>query len=733
MAYYPFIVTRNIGGTPERIAVLYHHRNGCKSHELEEALETLTNRRLSPTRLLIVCGRGNQCAIKNRIDSLEETANDRLKVSSHIKILPYGFHGQSEPEFATDVRGNDWDVSDSDLNEIALEGLALLIEETGVILTAPRGYVFRKPSGNTSRRFVRTGNMFREPSSLAIISHLLVRAIPADIDKLYIDSFTILSGAMTYVRDRESLAIACNVEFAPPAIVNFHSYSINPGLRFPGHKRYATLISASTSGKLAEKLVDQHGANPELLFHILIISQDIGLRERSIFFKEVDPDSAAVVQPFRREISIPGEEFIASSGDPHPVKITKVHFSRLERKALKLPCYQSSLTLNLATSDHSAYSLISLSEEIGEENDAFEDWLRDEIDHSVPANVSWILAVDSQRSRALATRIQSLLAKHVGRSLPVSVLSDLGGNRNSPSEAENRTVLVVAADTGIGEELLSASRTLREFEHRHRHYLVGHLFPETAAQLERLQNNLRVSGRVRKYGWSCFLGVPLGRIECHDSWHMEATLLNRNLTSVTESSLASNLRSGLQIRSKNLTGQNLMGDRLFLPRPDLKPLKLRPESVLFREKYENISQVTVYLMVSAALQRARDHIAPDGSALDEEMCFHGSPFIVSLLDPDMFSRFNDGVIQAAFLRACAPDELNYANHKVLSRHVRDILLSAIEHHEGNAGEAIFEMLFALATKRLRLRNLHFEQMQKSLAEKPMLHEFWKLLVAEPAI
>jgi hypothetical protein len=254
---------------------------------------------------------------------------------------------------------------------------------------------------------------------------------------------------MAFVRDREAIAKHCGKEFSEPTIGNFHSYSIDPGLRFPGHGKYAVLISASTSGKLARKLVDDHGARPEALHHMLILSSEVGLGSNAMYFEEIPLEATMVGQAFRREISIPGEEFIASSGEAHPARITKKHFAPLESKVLALPCYQKSLKLNLAAPGQSAYSLIALAGGLEGENDFFDKWLADEIEHAIPANVGWILAVDSNESYALATRIAALLAAHVGRGLPVLKLAEFVGVGGKPEDSEGRSVLIVAATTGL--------------------------------------------------------------------------------------------------------------------------------------------------------------------------------------------------------------------------------------------------------------------------------------------
>lgn len=727
MAYFTHIISRDIKSIPEQVAVMFYHRNGHDNAMLVDALEKLTNRRLSPTRVLLVCPFGQHSIVKEHFDSLDKASRARLSVTSHIQILPYDDRGQPLQNEAVNIRGRNWKQSQKEFDRLVNEAFENLISTTGVVLTSPKGYLFKKPSSGKSRIFVRTGNMFKEPSALAITSLALMKSIPWEAETIYIDSFTILSAVLAFVRDREALAKDLGIAFVEPTIVNLHSYDIDPNLRFPGHTQYAVLISASTSGNLAKSLVENHGANRDLIHHMLIFSPDTSLHKNAIYVDKSPLPAPPPPDEFRREISIPGEEFIASSSEPHAVNITTKHFSPHESSAFVKPYYQKALTLNLSSPGQSAYSLISLSEEDGENNDVFTEWLSDEIEYSIPVNTSWILAVDSHNSLEFAKKAAALLKSHIERDLPVYTLDNLDENISLPEGSDTRTILVVAANTGLGEELLSASRRLRDFTHKHRHYLIGHVFPESDTQYDRLQKNLRVSGRNRRYGWTCFLASPLGRSEAHDSWLIESKVIKKGIESDRFSEYSKKLQVAISKRMADLDQQSLSGHCVFLPTPKLQDLKLRDESVLFREEYENISQVTVYVMVSAALQRARDHKSPDGKKLDESECFHGSPFIISVLDPDMFSRYNDGIIQSAFLRASSPDELNYANHLILSRNMRDIVIAAINHHKSDAGEAVLEMLLALATKRLRVDQKHYEEIVAAINKTKLLREFWSLL------
>ncbi|CAN7772573.1 hypothetical protein [Caballeronia sp. LjRoot31] len=75
-----------------------------------------------------------------------------------------------------------------------------------------------------------------------------------------------------------------------------------------------------------------------------------------------------------------------------------------------------------------------------------------------------------------------------------------------------------------------------------------------------------------------------------------------------------------------------------------------------------------------------------------------------VLSPDNFARFNDGVIQAAILRASSGDELIYvATHtESFSNQLCDLLLKIIEGAKDQMGEALSEFVLALGMSRIRL-------------------------------
>lgn len=89
--------------------------------------------------------------------------------------------------------------------------------------------------------------------------------------------------------------------------------------------------------------------------------------------------------------------------------------------------------------------------------------------------------------------------------------------------------------------------------------------------------------------------------------------------------------------------------------------------------------------------------------------------IRTLLDPINFNRFDDGIIQAAILRAASPNELNYKLDKSHSLTMMNILIKMIDNHEDElSSEGLIEFLLALATKKLKLHDLHLKQITEKI-------------------
>ena len=137
-------------------------------------------------------------------------------------------------------------------------------------------------------------------------------------------------------------------------------------------------------------------------------------------------------------------------------------------------------------------------------------------------------------------------------------------------------------------------------------------------------------------------------------------------------------------------------------------------------------------MVSAAVQAARESSVPSGRN-SAQPGFDDNPFVRSVLDPSMFARFSDGILQASLLRTARRSELDYSAGDDLSRQFKSICHSILVSHHHDIGEAALEFVHALATKKVSLRPVDYASLRQKISSCPLLESFWGLLSQDRVI
>ena len=89
-------------------------------------------------------------------------------------------------------------------------------------------------------------------------------------------------------------------------------------------------------------------------------------------------------------------------------------------------------------------------------------------------------------------------------------------------------------------------------------------------------------------------------------------------------------------------------------------------------------------------------------------------FVKNILDPFIFNRFNDGIIQASILRAAREEELNYSYSHQHSTDMLTLIKTFIKHLNEYQGEAIIEFLYALSIRKLKLVKSHYKEIINEL-------------------
>ena len=717
------IINAAIGDGPtERVSVIYPPQSISWNAVLEKTVADLTNRRLPPSRILFVCPIGQHEQLIDAFSHQKRRLLERLRATTHVVVAPYDHRGRVVDCETFDLcqSSQRWTVTDDGVVYLATKYVEEISKLTRVFLDAPPGYQFRKPSGSASGIFLRAGNMLREVDSINVYSHLLLRHFAADPPKktIYVDSFTVLSFAMAL--QRVISYFSGNDSELTPSIENFHSYEKEANFSFPADGRYLVVISASTSGLLAKELIRRHDAHAHNIVHLVGSGDDNAdhwFRKSCLYFHDLGPSRRAASLG---DINIGGEEFIPSYGEPRAVALTARYVGSADARIYKSKFYQDHLQLARSgqAAGYESYALLSTSNDkhvVGP--DEIDEWLIGRVIHDIPASVSLIVHLNDAMSKALAKRIVCRLPRLDG----IRMLSIVDMNRCDAKLTRRDSILIVASEDPNLEGFVRMSTTLRQWPDAFRHFVLGHAFPETMAGFLSVKNSLRMrAGAPRRYGWSEFAVTAVGRLDQHSE-----SLFNYP---IDFRSVLRNPRPLGGLLSGALQAYVDDGRHIFLPKLDGDWLQLRQGSVFFDGKYGELSDEVVYLAVAAAVQRMRE------GGNGEPRLFDSNPFVGSVIDPQMFSRFSDGILQAALLRCLNPSELDFSRSTVMSRQVRDLFVTVIGNSKNVVGEAALEFIAALAARKVSLATRDDEIVRQSIVTgNSDLAQVWEIFTDETLI
>ena len=116
-------------------------------------------------------------------------------------------------------------------------------------------------------------------------------------------------------------------------------------------------------------------------------------------------------------------------------------------------------------------------------------------------------------------------------------------------------------------------------------------------------------------------------------------------------------------------------------------------------------QASVYFTISSVLQRLRTVKRKNGIAPLSE------GYIIRQLDPLLFDRFNEGIIQSSVLRAAKARELDYSASDSKSRIIGSLIERMIKYPDSKESEALPEFLLALCTGKLQIKKDHISRLK----------------------
>lgn len=628
-------------------------------------------------------------------------------------------------------------------------GLLKIFEDRMGFLPAGAGYHWVHPSGVHSDGFIRTGSVLRHSAEIAFVAAGLLRFWPEDCRRIYTDTATINTAAYALVGARRKFAKTPD-DFVEPTIDSFSSYDGLEDFDFVDAGSLC-LISATVKDGLKRRLIKERRLSAKSIATMFYCGREIPDSQVLCDLTARDDDQPGYL-PFethkRREdcpLCDRGVPTVAMIGDqllPQDPQVAS-YLIGVKDQPRWLPDLLDDLLVEGVISCHAdplgddrgSHEIhFDLVPALGE-SQKFARRISSGLLSSLPAALHRIIYLNDPSSRAVAELVERQWRTATGDDSQELLISAAEAERD-PGEltCPDRSVLVVAGSVDTGRALLGVSQWLRKADTGHVAYLVGLARVPDESTLDHVTSNLTMpkDGEV-KYP---MLVVRKGNVpEYSDArkktpWELESETWRALAAETNHKATQKAIRERHDvIRQAGVRG---LVDDLFLPRitsakldQDVGRLRLREGFVFWgdladKQRWQTATQAEVYFTVATILHHVR-RPGPDGSRLLRRE--HNR----SVIAPANFVRFNDGIIQAALLRAARPSEMDYSHDMDLSGQMQDIIWRFAQKRDFDEGEAFPEFVLALCSGRVTIEVSHARSLLRRL--NPELKQFPLLIRA----
>lgn len=633
---------------------------------------------------------------------------------SPVTVLPFDHEGTAGP-IAT-AAGAEVAHPSNILDELKKVGLQEIFRNRDVLVRPGPTLHFVHPNGGHSRGFLRAANALVKGPEVSFIAMTLLAYIKANPSRIWIDSSSIASIAYATV----SLKQAMTPGYVPPPIESFSSYTGIDSTRFEHPDDSFFLISATATGRLSQRLVEKLGLHPKQVVTIFSSVKDRGSSEvlcdvaqderafesgRSIM--EVHPAEAC---PYCRNdsplIQFVGDQFLANAITYKEILIVAKHAPRTLASTMRRLAKKGLFRLRETREQSDGHRLWIDGPKLRAEEHV-EKGMRDIVRRYVPSAVSHVVHLDDPDSKAFGSSIVHAV-EELGNARP----DFLAASQISWIDASKAACAVVAsACIGSGSSLQDVSRDLRDvFKDKPRIYIGIAAKHAEAGKHNAFQSDLTWNGNGYKHCSEFIHELSLPRPSSLSSWMKEREFIDELMINEEFSTLSGDEKEYFENRLKVLAKPEIGGHTLFLPSAGREELRLRDGFAFWQDsRAEGADQGDVLATIGSVLHHLRT--SRDKLSETPEPRISRTEFHCTVLSPGIFGRYNDGVIQAAFLRLAFPHELNFSSRPDLSSDMRRILERCLDRWRDSQGEACPEFLMALATRRLTLNPADIERLR----------------------
>lgn len=733
-------------GGRQRLLVLFCSCAGPDEESLAECLREHCDERVPPDRIIVVAPRSEADAIRAATEA--SSFQDRIPSFTRFSSPPLVEHCFFESD------GTVMSDNPVDIDVVRRRLLTAIFQRRGGLLTATATQHYVKPSDQHCSQFLRTGNVLVDGSEVEFMAFCCLQFVPEGTKHIYCDTGAI--SPIAYAINTLRLRLATGGSpFVPASIDSFGSYAGARNFKFRSMPDSVVMLSATTSEGLARYLTTiDPNITPDRIVTVFSLTDDAPRGKIVCDLRSdahANPDGldtivnyAAQNCPLCRQgsqaVRIVGDQFLPGEGRTDSVVLRGDDLDQCEglRRVLRQVVGKKFVHANhrgpgsMHASKEVYFDLMSaFSTANFLDMEAIRERFERIVDQSVPAMLQRIIHLDDPASEAMAKRVADRVRTKIG-DVPIIRYGQIAKDIGAYMTDEGATV-VVAGAVASGRSLLGVAQLLRKIQrHGAINYIVGLSRMADSMSLKELRTNVTYGSRPSDFGFHVVeaISLPVDRSDWRTTWEHELEVLNgilnnsegEDLRGIVESRIAA-IRHGSAGLESAYCG---MRDELFWPSQSGTPLQLRRGFAFFDFEYaegvRHVTQADVYLTIVGILHGLRTRVPRLRSLRQTE-------HVRTVLSPRNFDRFNDGVIQAAILRAARPAELDYSASPSLSSEMRRVLEVIFDAASNEAGEAAREFALAIAMSRLNLMEVDRESLRQCFetSADPIVRELGMLV------
>lgn len=656
----------------------------------------------------------NEVDITNKVlnDETQSTLKDRINSFQELNFHTCFISRSGEYNISTFNKKTSA-LKKDDLDRIIKYGLYNIIKNRNLIIEAHSNIHFIKPSRKHASKFIDTKNLLESSSEISFIATCVLKFLPKEINKIYVDT----SGIYPLAYELSNIIRAFDNSSEIISIDSFGSYGGIDEYIFSSDEKTLVLISASTSNNLFKKLNTNSYLEQASIVSIIMTQVNDSKQKVLIEFedyKKIDDFSKSYFSHFDSydENKCP----MCLKEHSIPIALDKSRFIfEAPRTSTYLPVAKDS-DMNLRNlihnyKDHEVFKclfdgvdgkkqptpefFIDLSCII--DHDEFKNKVINNINRYFPLNTDCIVHCNDSGAKELAHLIYKIVSN-------LDLKVDIHEGIISKNKKPKKGIVVIAGSIESGKSLLNISRALREFNELPITYIIGFAKYNSEKEFKKLQMDLKFSegpcGFHEVHAIERIL-LPINEYKEH-SWNKELELFKELAEKYKDNET---IKSSISDRIKQLKEcssieKKGLGFKLLLPSADGKDLVLG-KTFAFWNKGDNdnefMHQSTVYFTISSVLQKLRT------TANDKGIVPLGTGYIIRQLDPLLFDRFNEGIIQGSILRAAKARELDYSADDTNSSIIGSLIERMLKFPESDESTGLTELLLALSTKKLQVK------------------------------